>query len=67
MNIPLLFFQLNNYPTTIATKKCSVNVDYVKWYNDFIIKLDDAVEKYNGFLEFTSKGTEFDVDIILYL
>lgn len=27
----------------------------------------NAVEKYNGFLEFTSKGTEFDVDIILYL
>lgn len=27
----------------------------------------NAVEKYNGFLEFTSKGTGFDVDIILYL
>lgn len=27
----------------------------------------NAVEKYNGFLKFTSKGTEFDVDIILYV
>ena len=27
----------------------------------------NAVEKYDGFLKFTSKGTEFDVDIILYV
>lgn len=41
------YFQLNNYPTTIATKKCVVDVDYANWYNNFINKLDVAVEKYN--------------------
>ena len=41
-------FKFNEYPNLIATKDCSVSVDYDRWKNDYYNKLKELVEKYNN-------------------
>lgn len=42
------YFKFNKYPTIIANKTCTVNIDYNSWLNEYTNRLRTMVDAYNA-------------------